>query len=92
MKRGGITSGRGLHVQVTPEAARDGLIGRIRDGDVITIDADSGELQASTEDDIEARDATPDEIESHHAGIGRELFQPFRERASSAEEGASFFT
>ncbi len=79
-------------IQVTPEAARDGLIGKIRDGDVVTIDADSGELQASTEDDIEARDATPDEIESHHAGIGRELFQPFRERASSAEEGASLFS
>lgn len=78
-------------IQVTPEAARDGLIGRIRDGDVVTIDADSDELQVSTEDKIEARDATPDEVESHHAGIGRELFQPFRERASSAEEGASFF-
>ncbi len=78
-------------IQVTPEAARDGLIGKIRNGDIITIDADSGELQVSTEDNIETRDATPDEIESHHAGIGRELFQPFRERASSAEEGASFF-
>jgi len=78
-------------IQVTPEAARDGLIGKIRDSDIVTIDSDSGDLQVSTKDDIEARDATPDEIESHHAGIGRELFQPFRERASSAEEGASFF-
>lgn len=79
-------------IQVTPEAARDGLIGRIRDGDVISIDSISGELQVSSEDDIEARDATPDDIASHQAGIGRELFQAFRERASSAEEGASFFT
>lgn len=79
-------------IQVTPEAARDGLIGRIRDGDVITICTISGELQVSTEDDIEARDATPDDIASHQAGLGRELFQAFRERASSAEEGASFFT
>jgi len=78
-------------IQVTPEAARDGLIGRIRDGDIITIDATSGEMQVSTDDVIEARDVTPNEVTSHHTGIGRELFQPFRERASSAEEGASFF-
>ena len=78
-------------IQVTPEAARDGLIGRIRDGDIITIDATSGEMQVSSDDVIEARDVTPNEIVSHHTGIGRELFQPFRERASSAEEGASFF-
>jgi len=78
-------------IQVTPEAARDGLIGRIRDGDIITIDATSGEMQVSSDDAIEARDVAPNEIALHHTGIGRELFQPFRERASSAEEGASFF-
>jgi len=78
-------------IQVTPEAARDGLIGRIRDGDIITIDAIAGEMEVSADDDIETRDPSPDEIVSHHTGIGRELFQPFRERASSAEEGASFF-
>jgi phosphogluconate dehydratase len=78
-------------IHATPEAARDGLIGKIRDGDIITIDAATGELQVSTEDDIAARDATSSEIASHHMGIGRELFQPFRDHASSAEEGASFF-
>jgi len=78
-------------IQVTPEAARDGLIGRIRDGDTVKIDAESGDMQVRAEDDIEARETTPNEIASHHTGIGRELFQPFRERASSAEEGASFF-
>ncbi len=78
-------------IHATPEAARDGLIGRIRDGDIVTIDSNSGVLKVSAEDDIAAREATPNEIASHHAGLGRELFQPFRERASSAEEGASFF-
>ena len=42
-------------------------------------------------DDIEAREAGADESASHSFGIGRELFQAFRERATSAEEGASFF-
>ena len=42
-------------------------------------------------DDIESREPGADEIASHSFGIGRELFQAFRERSTSAEEGASFF-
>jgi phosphogluconate dehydratase len=77
-------------IQVTPEAARDGLIGKIRDGDMITIDAAAGELSVAS-DDIAQRESNRDEIGTHSYGIGRELFAAFRERASSAEEGASFF-
>jgi phosphogluconate dehydratase len=77
-------------IQVTPEAARDGLIGKIQDGDIITIDAASGELSVAS-DDIAQREVGRDEIDAHSYGIGRELFAAFRERASSAEEGASFF-
>jgi phosphogluconate dehydratase len=78
-------------IQTTPEAAHGGLIGKIRDGDMITINAGNGELSIATEDDIELREANPNNASSHSYGIGRELFQAFRERATSAEEGASFF-
>jgi phosphogluconate dehydratase len=77
-------------IQATPEAARGGAIGKVRDGDMITICAVSGEMSAAV-DDIDARDAGPDEIATHSVGIGRELFQAFRQRSTSAEEGASFF-
>jgi len=77
-------------IQATPEAARGGPIGKIRDGDTITICARTGELSVAAED-IDERDAGADERDSHSYGIGRELFAAFRERASSAEEGASFF-
>ena len=77
-------------IQATPEAARGGAIGRIRDGDMITIDAVRGEMSVDA-DDIDARTAGADEIATHSFGIGRELFKAFRERATSAEEGASFF-
>ena len=77
-------------IQATPEAARGGAIGRIRDGDMITIDAVRGEMSVDA-DDIDARTAGADEIATHSFGIGRELFNAFRERATSAEEGASFF-
>ncbi len=77
-------------IQVVPEAAHDGLIGRIRDGDMVSIDAASGELHVAA-DDIETRETAPDDTASHAYGIGRELFAAFRQRASSAEQGASFF-
>lgn len=78
-------------IQVTPEACRNGLIGKIRDGDLVTINAGTGEMNVTAADDINARESVADEIPAHAFGIGRELFQPFRERVSSAEEGASFF-
>ena len=78
-------------IQATPEAAHGGLIGKIRDGDMITIDGVRGDLTATAADDIAARKPARDEASTHAYGVGRELFQAFRERASSAEEGASFF-
>jgi phosphogluconate dehydratase len=78
-------------IQVTPEACRNGLIGKIRDGDLVTINAGTGEMNVTAADDIDARETVVDEIPEHAFGIGRELFRPFRERVSSAEEGASFF-
>jgi len=77
-------------IQTTPEAARGGLIGKVQDGDIITIDANTGVMSVAA-DGIEDREAAPDEADSHHFGLGRELFLAFRERASSAEEGGSFF-
>jgi phosphogluconate dehydratase len=77
-------------IQATPESARGGAIGKIRDGDLVTIDAVRGEMSVDA-DDIDSRDAGADEIAAHSVGIGRELFQAFRERSTSAEEGASFF-
>ena len=77
-------------IQATPEAARGGAIGKVRDGDMITICAVRGEMSVAA-DDIESREPGADEIAAHGVGIGRELFQAFRERSTSAEEGASFF-
>ena len=77
-------------IQATPEAAHGGTIGKIRDGDIITIDAVTGEMSVAG-DEIDSREAGTDEIATHRFGIGRELFEAFRSRATSAEQGASFF-
>ena len=76
-------------IQVSPEAVCGGLIAKIKDGDVIKLDAVNGELSVTAEDDIDARE--PSIVTAPQQGMGRELFGAFRERASSAESGASLF-
>jgi phosphogluconate dehydratase len=78
-------------IQVTPEALRGGLIGKIRDGDRVTIDSKAGMLTVEAEDEIHSRPQLDTNVESQHSGMGRELFAAFRERASGAEEGATIF-
>jgi len=77
-------------IQVTPEAIDGGAIAKIRDGDIVSIDADNGVLDVIGDDDFAARQ-TPVASVDAQTGMGRELFAAFRERATGAEEGASLF-
>ncbi|MEM9795840.1 MAG: phosphogluconate dehydratase [Pseudomonadota bacterium] len=74
-------------IHVAPEALDGGLIGKIRDGDVIRYDATKGTLDCLTEG-VEARDATMPDLSANEAGLGRELFAAFRDRAGRADQGA----
>ena len=76
-------------IQVTPEAAGGGLIGRIRDGDLIRIDAGAGTLVV--EADLAARPLPQVDLSPNHFGMGRELFAALRAGASTAETGATLF-
>jgi phosphogluconate dehydratase len=78
-------------IQVTPEALAGGIIGKIRDGDVVTIDSNSGTLAVDAED-IESRPAPEPDAANAQVGMGRELFAAFRENSSGAEQGAGIFT
>ncbi|GGY45675.1 phosphogluconate dehydratase [Parvularcula lutaonensis] len=73
-------------IHITPEALRDGPIGRVRTGDIINLDADRGVLEAEVED-LMSRDAARHQRNSHN-GLGRELFGAFRSVVSPANEGA----
>jgi len=75
-------------IQVTPEALSGGLIAKVRDGDIIEIDATTGTMMLVV-DKPEEREAVV-EI-SPQFGLGRELFGVFRDRAGSADLGASLF-
>ena len=76
-------------IQVTPEAKTGGLIGRIADGDIITIDAEAGKMMI--EADLSTREHRTQDTSANNTGMGRELFSSFRKEVSSAESGASIF-
>ena len=78
-------------IQVTPEACAGGLIGKIKNDDMIEIDAASGEMSVVTSDAIAERDVPVPDIATGHSGMGRELFSVFRHKVSSAETGATVF-
>jgi len=79
-------------IHVYPEAANGGELCRVRNGDVINLDAVSGtlEIEVSAEE-FASREAEKADLSSYHHGLGRELFGWMRKAASNPEEGASFF-
>jgi phosphogluconate dehydratase len=76
-------------IHVSPEAVARGPIGKVRDGDLVRIDAEAGVLEALVEPAEWAKRAldttAPPGVTR---GYGRELFSVFRRVVTSAEEGA----
>ncbi|MEK7265882.1 MAG: phosphogluconate dehydratase [Pseudomonadota bacterium] len=79
-------------IHVTPEALDGGAISRIRDDDIIRLDATAGTLALLVDSSIlsERAPATHD-LDHDRWGSGRELFAGFRALVGSAEEGAMSF-
>ncbi|MGF1543556.1 MAG: phosphogluconate dehydratase [Parvularculaceae bacterium] len=79
-------------IHVTPEAVDGGPIGKIRDGDVIRVDADAGRLEALVDaGELERRAPTDHDLDEDRWGTGRELFAGLRALVGGAEEGAMTF-
>jgi phosphogluconate dehydratase len=78
-------------IQVTPEAICGGTIGKIKDGDLISIDAEQGTLTVAADDDPQSREAGTYDLAASHTGMGRELFAVFRKNVNGAESGATIF-
>ncbi|MFC5183395.1 phosphogluconate dehydratase [Actinomadura harenae] len=78
-------------IHVSPEAAAGGPLARVRDGDVIRLDADKGLLEVLVPDDeFAAREPVAPPSGAVH-GTGRELFGAFRRAVGPAERGAGVF-
>jgi phosphogluconate dehydratase len=76
-------------IHLTPEAVDGGPIAKIRDGDMIRLDADKGTLEVLA--DISGREAVKADFSANEFGTGRELFQAFRRITGGADSGASIF-
>jgi phosphogluconate dehydratase len=75
-------------IHLTPEAARGGPIGRIRDGNIIRLDVEARTLNVLVDPkDFESRDVVSSGVPSP-PGYGLELFRTLRATIKSAEEGA----
>jgi phosphogluconate dehydratase len=79
-------------IHVTPEACDGGAIARIRDGDMIRLDAVKGTLEVLVDAaEFAARPLAEADLEANEFGMGRELFAPFRRNAGPADQGGSVF-
>ncbi|MEP6723631.1 MAG: dihydroxy-acid dehydratase, partial [Variovorax sp.] len=79
-------------IHVSPEAAAGGPLAKVRDGDLIRLDAVAGTLAVLLPEDEWAARQNAVQPESQRAadgrGLGRELFAGMRRNALTAEEGA----
>ena len=80
-------------IHCTPEALADGPIARVRDGDMITLDAEHNRLELEVDAvTLAARSVAHPDLSHNAWGSGRELFGLFRAHVSGAEQGASPLT
>ncbi|AFI04853.1 phosphogluconate dehydratase [Helicobacter cetorum] len=83
-------------IHLSPEGALNGAILKIKDGDLIELDAPNNALNV-LEKDFENREINPlfletlKDLEKPSFGVGRELFTSLRLNVNSAEEGAMSF-
>ena len=77
-------------IRVTLEAAAGGALARVLDGDIVTVDSETGTRYLHVDDaTLAARSNAP--TPAAKSGWGRELFATFRDNVSDADCGASIF-
>ena len=74
-------------IHVSPEAADGGPLAKIQDGDIIRLDATSGTIDVVGVD-LDTRDLAVADLTGNGNGVGRELFEVFRQNVGRASEGA----
>jgi phosphogluconate dehydratase len=76
-------------IHLCPEALDGGLIAKIKNGDMINLDGETGELNLLVDSqELAEREISQFKVSGHHKGMGREIFGFMRRNLSSAETGA----
>lgn len=77
-------------IHCTPEAVTGGPIAKIRNGDVVVMDAHHCLLQVMVDkEELEKRACAQEDLRTTRSGLGRQIFAPLRKMQLGAEEGAS---
>jgi phosphogluconate dehydratase len=77
-------------IHLSPESVNGGLIGKVQNGDMISLDCDQQTLTLEvSESDLAKRTAPLPDLSGNQHGTGRDLFALFRAHAAHAEDGAS---
>ncbi|MBE0439689.1 MAG: phosphogluconate dehydratase [Gammaproteobacteria bacterium] len=76
-------------IHMCPECEEGGPLTRVRTGDILHLNTQTGSLNILIDDDVfNSRTQCIKGSTEHHYGMGRELFDSFRRGVSSAETGA----
>ena len=75
-------------IHVSPEAAKGGPLARLRDGDIVRLDAVAGTLSCLAPD-FDSRTPITADLSANAHGLGRELFEAFRRNVGPSETGAA---
>ncbi len=79
-------------IHLTPEALLGGNIAKIQNGDMLRLNAITGELNVLVDaQSLQMRPVNPPDLSPHHHTVGRRLFAGMRSLSSSAETGAMAF-
>lgn len=76
-------------IHVTPEAIDGGNIARIRTGDMMLVDGNTGRLEVLlSEQELSERELAQCDMSDSYYGMGREMFGALRSQLTGAEQGA----
>ncbi len=74
-------------IHVCPEAADGGAIAKLQDGDIVRLDAVKGTIDV-LDVNLDERPLAEADLTGNGNGVGRELFEVFRQNVGLAAEGA----
>ena len=77
-------------IHMSPEALDEGPIAYLQDGDMVTVNALNGTIDVDNNKIFDRKVNHPD-LMNNSFGVGRELFDIFRNNAGPAKSGASVF-
>ncbi|MCI2398221.1 phosphogluconate dehydratase [Aliiroseovarius subalbicans] len=75
-------------IHIAPEAMDGGPIARVQDGDILRLDAMAGTLEVLS-DGFTDRPAATADLSANQQGLGREMFEVFRNNVGLASDGAA---